>query len=75
ESNSVVRTNKIILVLYYKVIKVIHMTRNKPHAKKVRLGHLIKQNQTVPTWVIMRTQRKVRTHPKRHKWRGSRHKV
>ena len=51
------------------------MARNKPHAKKLRLGRLVKQNQTVPTWVIMRTQRKVRTHPKRHKWRESAHKV
>ena len=51
------------------------MTRNKPHAKKLRLGRLVNQNQTVPTWVIMRTQRKVRTHPKHHKWWESSHKV
>ena len=51
------------------------MTRNKPHAKKIRLGSKLKTNQTVPTWVIMRTQRKVRTHPKRHRWRGAKLKV
>ena len=47
------------------------MTRNKPAAKKIRLGNRLKQNQTVPTWVVMKTQRKVRTHPKRKRWRSS----
>jgi large subunit ribosomal protein L39e len=47
------------------------MTRNKPAAKKLRIANRIKQNRTVPTWVIMRTQRKVRTHPKRRRWQQS----
>ncbi len=51
------------------------MTRNIPHAKKLRLGRLVKQNQTVPTWVIMRTQRKITTHPKRHRWRQNNYKI
>ena len=51
------------------------MARNKPTAKKMRLGNRLKTNKTVPTWVIMRTQRKVRQHPKRKQWRKSRLKV
>ncbi|MHA1984383.1 MAG: 50S ribosomal protein L39e [Candidatus Hodarchaeales archaeon] len=51
------------------------MARNKPTGKKIRLGNRLKQNRTVPTWVIMRTQRKVRNHPKRRQWRQSRLKV
>lgn len=48
------------------------MTRNKPHAKKKRIIKRIKQNGTVPTWVIIKTDRKVRTNPKRRQWRRSR---
>ncbi|MHA1169244.1 MAG: 50S ribosomal protein L39e [Candidatus Hodarchaeales archaeon] len=48
------------------------MARNKPLGKKLRMGSQIKTNSTVPTWVIMKTNRKVRTHPKRRRWRQSR---
>ncbi|OLS19515.1 MAG: hypothetical protein HeimC3_44615 [Candidatus Heimdallarchaeota archaeon LC_3] len=51
------------------------MARYKPTAKKIRIGNRLNQNKTVPTWVIMRTQRKVRTHPKRRRWRQSTLKV
>ena len=47
------------------------MTRNKPAAKKIRIANSLKQNPTVPTRVVMKTQRKVRTHPKRKRWRSS----
>ena len=47
------------------------MARNKPFAKKMRLNKVTKQNKRVPIWVVMRTGRKVTTHPKRHMWRRS----
>lgn len=53
----------------------MQMARNKPYAKKRRLGVKLKSNTTVPTWVIMRTQRKVRTHPQRRRWRGAKLKL
>lgn len=47
------------------------MARNKPYAKKLRLAKKGNQNSTVPTWTIMRTNRKVTTHPKKRRWRSS----
>ncbi|DAC38031.1 MAG: 50S ribosomal protein L39e [Euryarchaeota archaeon] len=47
------------------------MARNKPFAKKQRLYKVTKQNRRVPVWVMLRTNRKVNTHPKRHMWRRS----
>ncbi|MDE0574061.1 MAG: 50S ribosomal protein L39e [Candidatus Poseidoniales archaeon] len=47
------------------------MSRNKPYAKKKRLNKVTKTNRRVPVWVMMRTNRKVTTHPKRHHWRRS----
>ncbi|MFX1285388.1 MAG: 50S ribosomal protein L39e [Promethearchaeota archaeon] len=47
------------------------MARHKPHAKKLRLGKKMVSNQTVPTWVIMKTSRKVTTHPKKRRWRST----
>ncbi|WP_297503426.1 50S ribosomal protein L39e [Thermococcus sp.] len=45
------------------------MARNKPLAKKLRLAKAVKQNRRVPVWVIVKTNRKVMTHPKRRMWR------
>ncbi len=45
------------------------MARNKALAKKLRLAKAAKQNRRVPVWVILRTDRKVMTHPKRRNWR------
>ncbi len=46
------------------------MARNKPTAKKRRLAKATKQKKAVPTWVMMRTEGKVRTNPKRRRrWR------
>ncbi|MGQ9551056.1 MAG: 50S ribosomal protein L39e [Candidatus Bathycorpusculaceae bacterium] len=46
------------------------MARNKPAAKKRRLARATKQKKAVPTWVMMRTEGKVRTNPKRRRhWR------
>ena len=45
------------------------MARNKPTAKKRRLSKAGKQKKPVPTWVIQRTAGRVRTNPKRRRWR------
>ncbi len=45
------------------------MARNKPLGKKLRLAKAGKENKSVPTWVIMKTNRKVRRHPKQRNWR------
>jgi large subunit ribosomal protein L39e len=46
------------------------MARIKPTAKKRRLAKATKEKQAVPTWVIARTDGKVRTNPKRRRnWR------
>ncbi len=47
------------------------MARAKPAAKKIRLIKARKQNRRVPVWVIAKTNRKVRSHPKQHSWRRS----
>jgi large subunit ribosomal protein L39e len=47
------------------------MARIKPAAKKLRLAKAGKQKESVPTWVIARTDGKVRTNPKRRRnWRS-----
>ena len=51
------------------------MSRNKPCAKKSRLSKATKQNRRVPLWVMLKTSRKVRTHPKMRKWRRSKVKA
>ncbi len=43
----------------------------KSLAKKKRLAKAAKQNRRVPAWVIMKTNRRFQTHPKRHHWRRS----
>jgi len=45
------------------------MARNKPAAKKRRLGKAGKKIRSVPTWVIARTSGKVRRTPIRRRWR------
>ncbi|MBN2488463.1 MAG: 50S ribosomal protein L39e [Methanosarcinaceae archaeon] len=39
--------------------------------QKTRLAKAHKQNQRVPSWVIIKTNRKVVSHPKRRHWRRS----
>jgi large subunit ribosomal protein L39e len=43
----------------------------KTKGKKKRLAKAHNQNQRVPAWVIVKTKRKVMTHPKRRHWRRS----
>ena len=45
------------------------MARVKDKSKKNRLAKATRQAKSVPTWVIVRTNRKVRTNPKRRNWR------
>jgi len=48
------------------------MARVKPTAKKLRLAKAGKVAQSVPTWVIARTDGKVRSNPKaRRNWRST----
>ena len=51
------------------------MSRNKPSGLKIRLISKLKENSAVPTWVIVKSKRKVRTHPQRRHWRRSKLKV
>ena len=44
------------------------MTRNKPGAMKGRLMKAVKQNRRVPSWVMMKTNRRFLRHPKRRNW-------
>jgi large subunit ribosomal protein L39e len=46
------------------------MARNKQLGKKLRLGRANKQNRSIPAWIIVKTRGRVRTHPKRRKWRN-----
>jgi large subunit ribosomal protein L39e len=43
----------------------------KNKAKKKRLAKANKQNERVPAWVIMKTNREVTRHPQRRNWRRS----
>lgn len=48
------------------------MTRNKTYGKKSRLGKKGRQNRTLPSWIVMRTDGKVRFSPHtRRRWRSS----
>jgi large subunit ribosomal protein L39e len=51
------------------------MSRNKPLAKKLRLAKAGKQNRRVPLWVMLKTSRKVRVHPKMRQWKRNKVKV
>ncbi|MCL2172655.1 MAG: 50S ribosomal protein L39e [Nitrososphaerota archaeon] len=52
------------------------MARVKPPAKKRRLAKAAKESSSVPTWVVARTDGKVRMTPKsRRNWRTSKIKA
>jgi large subunit ribosomal protein L39e len=48
---------------------VVKLGRVKDTSKKNRLISATKKARPVPTWVIVRTNRHVRTNPKRRDWR------
>lgn len=47
----------------------IFMAAHKSAPRKIRLMKKLKQSSPVPTWVVVRTKRKVRSNPKRRQWR------
>jgi large subunit ribosomal protein L39e len=47
----------------------------KTSGEKKRLTKARRTNKPVPTWVIVRTNRRVRTTPKRRHWRSRKLKV
>jgi len=51
------------------------MARNKPLAKKLRMANATGRTRGVPTWVVMKTGKKVRNHPKKRHWQRSKLKV
>ena len=48
------------------------MARNKQFPRKLRYAREMKSNSPVPSWAVIRTNRRFRTHPKRRRWRSSR---
>ncbi len=47
------------------------MARNKYYPKKKRYAKEMKKNLPVPTWVTVRTNRRIRQHPGQRNWRSS----
>lgn len=47
----------------------------KTKGKKLRLSKANKQNRRPPVWVILKTNRKVITHPKRRNWRRTKLRI
>jgi large subunit ribosomal protein L39e len=47
----------------------IFMGAHKSAPRKIRLMKKLKQSSPVPTWIVVRTKRKVRSNPKRRQWR------
>ncbi len=47
------------------------MAARKSSPRKIRLLKKTKQTSPVPAWVILRTNRHVRTNPKRRAWRSA----
>jgi large subunit ribosomal protein L39e len=54
-----------------KSILLYYMAARKNTSRKKRLMKRTRQNRPVPTWVVIRTNRKIRTNPKRRLWRRS----
>ncbi|MBN1194956.1 MAG: 50S ribosomal protein L39e [Methanomicrobiaceae archaeon] len=44
-------------------------------SRKIRFAKACEQNRRVPAWVMIRTKRKVTSHPKRRSWRRNSLKV
>ncbi len=45
------------------------MASRKPTGRKNRLMKKVRQNSSVPAWVIVRTHRRVRRNPRQRAWR------
>jgi large subunit ribosomal protein L39e len=48
------------------------MARYRTLPQKIRYGKMLKRNSPVPSWCVIRTNRKFRNHPKRRQWRKTR---
>lgn len=48
------------------------MARNKVLSRKLRYGKEMKTSNSVPTWIMMKTNRKVRSSPGQRNWRTHR---
>ena len=48
---------------------------HRPFGKKIRMAKRLKQNRPIPTWVVIKTGRKVRSTPKQRRWRNGKVKV
>jgi len=51
------------------------LARNKPTAKKRRLGRAQRRSRPVPTWVVAKTRGRVRSTPRRRHWRRTKLKA
>jgi len=52
------------------------MARNKDYASKIRRGKKKRQNRSIPSWVTMKTDGKVKSSPHtRREWRNNKLKV
>ncbi|MYB29648.1 MAG: 50S ribosomal protein L39 [Cenarchaeum sp. SB0663_bin_5] len=51
------------------------MAARKSSSRKIRLIKKSKEARPVPTWVILKTKKGVRTNPKRRSWRSARTRV
>lgn len=51
------------------------MSRHRSKPKKVRLAKANRRTRRVPVWIIVKTARRVRRHPKMRFWRRSRLKI
>jgi len=47
------------------------MAARKSSPKKIRLLKKTRQTSAVPAWIILKTNRTVRTNPKRRAWRST----
>ncbi|MBT3328741.1 50S ribosomal protein L39e [Nitrosopumilus sp.] len=47
------------------------MAARKSSPRKIRLLKKTKQTSAVPAWIILKTNRSVRTNPKRRAWRST----
>ena len=47
------------------------MAARKSSPRKIRLLKKTKQTSAVPAWIILKTNRNVRTNPKRRAWRST----
>ncbi len=51
------------------------MSSHKSSGEKKRLMKHLKQNSAAPTWVVVKTNRKVSRNPKQRKWRTQKLKI